>query len=237
MCIGCRYDVLGLAPDGVCPECGRSLADSWPQQDRWHEMQMAGECAIAAIVVAVLSILVEGMLLFDGTVRGGRNAGNELVVLASLGPVVNAAAYILAARALRRLVRGQAALLLCGSAIGVVAGVAATVAAFVHWTSDRGHWVWIAAAFTLTCAVLRNQIFLRVAALAREPLDVGSTSVTATGGVNLTMGLLGAVFLGFAAMGQSSPPILLTLLTAVCGVVYTIAAIVIMFGLARKRLR
>ncbi|MBI1190941.1 MAG: hypothetical protein GC200_09710 [Tepidisphaera sp.] len=61
-CIGCGYDLRGLNPAGVCPECGRPVADTldgnrlWRADPAWLKRVLNGlSLALLAMILSVLS--------------------------------------------------------------------------------------------------------------------------------------------------------------------------------------
>jgi len=56
-CFECEYDLIGLDPDGVCPECGGSV--DWPTRGN---MLMFADPAWAARVTLGITIILWGML-------------------------------------------------------------------------------------------------------------------------------------------------------------------------------
>src|SRR5690349_13112312 len=63
LCLQCGYDLRGLSPDGVCPECEfpieRTLAFPQLREDRVY---LARVRRGAAVLVAALALLVVGFL-------------------------------------------------------------------------------------------------------------------------------------------------------------------------------
>jgi hypothetical protein len=94
-CYGCGYNLAGLAPEGVCPECGLAIAASWPVWDlrACHEVyvrHVRGElwwmrwAAALAGLSALAAALAVGADALAGRWNGAGDAGTLALVVAVL---------------------------------------------------------------------------------------------------------------------------------------------------------
>jgi hypothetical protein len=82
MCVGCGYDLFGLDPRGLCPECGRSIQESvfrpklWEADAAWLKQQMAGMWLLAGFygvmaLTGLVSLAFNLVLMMMGPAYAG----------------------------------------------------------------------------------------------------------------------------------------------------------------------
>ncbi len=101
-CVRCRYDLKGLSPDGLCPECGMSVERSLAL-DRLYLADPAWLARLArgqTLIAGGLCLLLSGMVLavFSLVVRAGHGSTSTDPIVATMvlcsGMILSAAALL-----------------------------------------------------------------------------------------------------------------------------------------------